>query len=70
MKIKRTKRNEIKPRMRPEITKGITEKVRIGCGNLYITVNYDDKGICEYLLILEEQEDAQVKVKRQVDLYL
>ncbi|KPU26524.1 ribonucleotide-diphosphate reductase subunit alpha [Caloranaerobacter sp. TR13] len=38
---------KIKPRMRPEITKGITEKVRIGCGNLYITVNYDDKGICE-----------------------
>ncbi|EOD00015.1 ribonucleotide reductase N-terminal alpha domain-containing protein [Caldisalinibacter kiritimatiensis] len=38
---------KIKPRMRPAITKGITEKVRIGCGNLYITVNYDDNGICE-----------------------
>lgn len=39
--------NTIKPRTRPAITKGMTEKVRIGCGNLYITVNYDDKGICE-----------------------
>ncbi len=37
----------IEPRPRPDITTGFTEKVKIGCGNLYITVNYDDNGICE-----------------------
>ena len=37
----------ISPRPRPDITTGFTEKVKIGCGNLYITVNYDKNGICE-----------------------
>jgi len=37
----------ISPRRRPEITRGMTEKAIAGCGNLYITVNYDHSGICE-----------------------
>lgn len=39
--------HNIAPRPRPDIATGFTEKVKIGCGNLYITVNYDEKGICE-----------------------
>ncbi|MEG2569875.1 MAG: vitamin B12-dependent ribonucleotide reductase [Clostridia bacterium] len=37
----------ILPRKRPEITTGITERCEIGCGKLYITINYDESGICE-----------------------
>ncbi len=35
------------PRQRPVETRGTITKVSTGCGTLYITVAYDDKGVCE-----------------------
>ena len=37
----------IQPRSRPDVTIGFTERMKIGCGKLYITVNYDDEGLVE-----------------------
>jgi ribonucleoside-diphosphate reductase alpha chain len=38
---------KLAPRKRPKVTTGITERVNTGCGYIYVTVNFDNKGISE-----------------------
>lgn len=38
---------KLTPRKRPKVTKGVTERVNTGCGYIYVTVNFDEWGICE-----------------------
>ncbi len=40
-------RVSISPRERSSVMKGVTRRFRTGCGNIYITLNYDNMGLFE-----------------------
>jgi len=63
----------IKPRPRPDITKGMTRKYSIGgCGKIYVTVNSDELGICEVFTSTGEEGCAALSeaVSRLISITL
>ena len=40
----KAQKTTIKPKPRAQSLPGFTDKIKTGCGNMYVTVNYDDEG--------------------------
>lgn len=51
-------RNTLNPRERPRVIPGITERVKTGCGDIYVTVNHDEQGPCEVITSLGKGGDC------------